>query len=60
MHDPNTICPRHTDGRGIKKKKNGRGSGGGAAEVSDFFYKESKSTKKFFRVASEGATRVSE
>ena len=39
MHDPNTICPRHTDGRGIKKEKEGE-DGGGAAEVSNFFIKD--------------------
>ena len=44
MHDPNTICPWHTDDRGIKKKKKGGwGDGGGAAEVSNFLYIESKS-----------------
>ena len=60
MHNPNTICPRHTDGRGIKKEKEGE-ERGGAAEVSDFFYKESKSKKqRFFQVVGEGATRVSE
>ena len=58
MHDPNTIYPRHTDGRGIKKEKEG---GRGAAEVSDFFIKNPNlKTQKFFRVVGEGATRVSE
>ena len=42
MQDPNTICPRHTDGGGIKKEGE---DGGGAAMVSDFFYKESKFKK---------------
>ena len=41
MHDPNTIYPRHTDGRGIKEKeKEGGGGGRGVAvELSDFFIK---------------------
>ena len=39
MHDPNTICPRHTDGRGIKKEREEAGEREGAAEVSDFFIK---------------------
>ena len=58
MHDPNTTCPRHTDDRGIKKEKEG-GDGGGAAEVSDFFYKEFKSKKTNY-LSVGGATRVSE
>ena len=45
MNDPNTICPWHTDGRGIKKRKRRGGGGGGAAEVSDFFIKNPKSKK---------------
>ena len=63
MHDPITICSRHTDGRGIKKGKElGGGDGGGAAEVSDFFFIKDPNLKKqnIFRVAGEGATRVSE
>ena len=43
MHDPNTICPWHTDGRGIKKEKE---EGGWAAEISDFFIKNSESKSK--------------
>ena len=59
MHGPNTICPRNTDGRGIKKRKR-RGNGGGAAEVSDFFIKNPNLKKtKNFRVAEEVTNRVS-
>ena len=41
---PEHYMPPHTDGRGIKKRKR-RGEGEGAAKISDFFYKESKSKK---------------
>ena len=55
MHDPNTICPRHPDGRGIKKKnRGGGGDGGGSAENPNL------KKQKFFWVAGKGATRVSE
>ena len=58
MHDLNTIYPRHTDCRGIKKKKKKEKEGedgGRAAEVSDFFIKNPNLKKqKFFWVAGEG------
>ena len=54
MHDPNTICPRHPDGRGIKKKNKGGGTGEGLLEGPNL------KKQIFFWVAGKGATRVRE
>ena len=56
MHDSSTICPRHTDGGGIKKE-NEEEDGGGATEVKMIFYKESKSKKT--KILSGGVGRGS-